>query len=427
VRRVLLVSYHFPPSPHVGALRPGRFARLLPSYGYVIDVICAANRHADPTASASLLDDAGDISVRRVDAPFILGRDPRSGPPSEGGWPRFWWKTRGYAEWCFLTRDWTWAWGKAAGDTVARILRSEQYDAVVLDAPPTYAISESIAIAKREGVPIVLDLRDLWPTLDGSGSALPVLHPRGRRKAWSDGLRDEALRNADHVVVTSEPAAQVMGTYMSDDERSDITVVYNAYDLVDEETTDLPSPVTPLTMVYTGSLAYGRHAQVQSLIRGMAEARRRGGPDVRLTVAGPDAGGLQETARAEGMRDRIQTIGWLAHGDVVQLQREASALLLLQSQESQGTRVAIPGKLYEYMGRRRNIFGMVGSSPSVDIITKHSLGVCVPRESPDAIADALAMLADRVSTRPTLPRPPEEFSAARTTRAFADVLDQVLG
>jgi len=312
---------------------------------------------------------------------------------------------------------------------VGRILGSERYDAVILDAPPHHSICPSIAIAKAKGVPTVLDLRDVWAEEDESRSS-PVrraLHPVARRGAWNIALRDGALRNADHIVVTSEPAAEIMRACVSDAERREITVVYNAYDLVDEEPSDLTNPVDPLTMVYTGSLAYGRDAQVQRLIRGMAEARHRNGTDIRLIVAGSARGDLLGTARTEGVLDRIQIVGWLARCDAIQLQRKASALLLLQPQDQQLTKVAIPGKLYEYMARRRNMFGMVGSSPSVGIIRKHALGVCVPDESPSAIANALATLAERVCARPTLPLPPKEFSAECTTHAFANVLDQVVG
>ena len=427
MRRVLLISYHFPPSSYMGAVRPARFARVLPSYGYAVDVVCATIRHADPTGSTAPLDDAGDISVHRVDAPFILGRDPRVDPPSEGVWPRFWWKTRAYLEWGFLTHDWTWAWGKAAGDMVAAILGTEHYDAVILDAPPHHSISASIAIAKAKGVPTVLDLRDVWLEQDESRSAWTLLHPERRRRVSNIALRDKTLRNADHVVVTSEPAAHAMAALVRDAERPGMSVVYNAYDLVDEDPSDLTTPVDPLTIVYTGWLSYGRNGQVKRLIRGIAEARRRGGPDVRLIVAGSAVGDLQDIARSEGVSDRIQIVGWIAHRDAIQLQRDASALLLLQARDEPGAKVAIPGKLYEYMARRRNIFGILGSSPSVNIIGKHSLGICVRDESPAAIADALDLLAERVSARPILPRPPEQFSAVRTTRAFADVLDRVLG
>src|SRR5688500_13725899 len=45
--RVLLVTYHFPPSGEVGAIRPFEFARLLPEYGLEPWVLTVSSEYAE--------------------------------------------------------------------------------------------------------------------------------------------------------------------------------------------------------------------------------------------------------------------------------------------------------------------------------------------------------------------------------------------
>ena len=75
-KRVLLISYHFPPDTAVGALRCAAFAKYLPSLGwqpYVLTV--RAGGHGSPAeASAATLQDATICRTAEV-------TNPRAGCP----------------------------------------------------------------------------------------------------------------------------------------------------------------------------------------------------------------------------------------------------------------------------------------------------------------------------------------------------------
>ena len=51
--KVLLIAYHFPPDPAVGALRPGRIARVLADRGHEVRVLSSGLEGQPAIASAS--------------------------------------------------------------------------------------------------------------------------------------------------------------------------------------------------------------------------------------------------------------------------------------------------------------------------------------------------------------------------------------
>jgi len=75
-RAVLLLAFHFPPEPTPGALRPGRFFKFLPEFGFDPVVITAAqtaphpNVHVIPAPMQSIPDKRtvegwGELVLRR--------------------------------------------------------------------------------------------------------------------------------------------------------------------------------------------------------------------------------------------------------------------------------------------------------------------------------------------------------------------------
>ena len=426
---ILLASYHFPPSSAVGARRPARIARLLPEFGYEVDVVCASAENAAAPSDPSQWSLVPDESrVRRIDTPFVFGRNPSHAVPTGNLSQRVWWKARTYAEWLFVTHDWSWNWGGAAVDVLAADPETEQaYDLLLVDGPPRPAIVPFVRWANRLGIPIVVDLRDSWAFDEEPVPGRLDLRPNARRLRWGLRLREEAITAAAHIVLSSPEGADLMrGRFPALDGRR-FSCIPNAFAEVDEMPQGTADRGTDrVRLVYTGSLAYGRLAQVEALIQGMGELRRRGGAEVELVVVGHAGESLGRIAEAEGVADRVETVEWMARDDAIRLQREANTLLLLQPSANADVRVAVPAKLFEYMERRRNIFGLVGRTPAARIIDEHALGVVSVGEDPDSIADALQRLSKCVGERPFLAPPPESYSERATVTEFAELLDGIL-
>jgi hypothetical protein len=166
--------------------------------------------------------------------------------------------------------------------------------------------------------------------------------------------------------------------------------------------------------------------QAVQLLKGVGELRRKGGPEIEVLFAGDGENVLPGLAEREGISDLITVQGWVGLDQAIDLQRASQALLLLQPATSVETRVAIPGKLFDYMARRRTIFGMLGPGPAADIISEHGLGIVTSAQDPAKIADSLMKLVRRAIEHPVLRHPPAEYSEENTVQDFARILDRVM-
>lgn len=421
--KILLVSFHFPPARAVGGLRPSRWARRLPEFGVPVDVVCGppygVADEPDPSRH-HLVPEASEVHV--VPATYVLGRNPFAVPPRAAAVPRAWWKTRAYVEWLFLTRDWAWRWGAEAGRRVEALLEGGDYGAVVVEGPPFPAVIPTVRAARARGVPVVLDARDVWWVDDRPRSPLGVFHPRRRRLLWWAGLRAEAIRTADRVVFTTPDMADLTAEWFPE-AASRFSCIPNCFGAVDGEDA-LPAfvPGRRVRLIHTGSLAYGRLEQAAGLIEAAGAARRAGEPDVEFCFVGGDAEPLAEVARGAGVADLVDVRPWVPSEEAVRLQREAHGLILLQPPHMVETRVAVPAKLFDYMERRRNVLGLVGTGPAARLIDELDLGVSVPTESLEGLMGGLDAIRRRIEARPVLPPPSPEYSEERSVARLAGVL-----
>lgn len=424
--RVLLVSYHFPPSDQVGARRAARIVEHMAGLGHSVDVLCASLDDGvgslDPGESWSA---PPGTSVVRIPTPFRLARNPAR-PPREGG-GLAWWKLRAYLEKLFLVEDWSLRWGRKAAEEALPRLSSGRYDVVIAEGPPNPAVVPVLRAAMRTKVPTIVDLRDMWPS---SGSALKGRVPPGvvplpglRRDVWNLRLKSEVLAGASAIVVTTHAIADLLTKDAAgmDVEPPAIRVVTNAYSAPDCDSLSETRHGDPgIRLAYTGSLAYGRDRQMVELIRAMSVVRPELDEDMTLEIVGPSLPEFEDTISGWPHADFVTVSGSVPRHEAVAIQRRADALVLLQPDDKLWTRTAIPAKLFEYMERRRNILALVPRGPAAEIVERYDLG-CVAAD-PGELEEGVRRLVERVRSVRVLPPPPEEFSAEATMSEFAAIV-----
>jgi hypothetical protein len=232
----------------------------------------------------------------------------------------------------------------------------------------------------------------------------------------------------DHIVVNSPETVELVREAFTDISEDRISAITNAYLEVDDPA---PAPAEgpgpdkrPLRISHTGILAYGRDALAIDLIRGIGALRRRGGAGIELVLTGQDVPAVTDAAQREGVSDQVRVLGWVDRERNLEIQRDSDALLLLQP--AQYAEAAIPGKLFEYMGRRRPILAFMPDGSAPRIIREHGLGRVISSSDPGTIAEELGAFLAEVRDRPILPAPPATFSEESTVSDFAAVLNGIL-
>jgi hypothetical protein len=364
VRRILLVSYHFPPSEAAGALRWQRLTPLAARLGWEVDAITLAPDLADSIGWERVAELPPSTQIHGVDKPEpLIGRLElaarrawRTLHPAEtvGGGPKrptsfhrteVGWLSGGprallRALNVLLSYARENAWARAAVESGLEIAARHPHDLVISCGPPHLVHVAGRRLAQALKVPFVMDLRDPW-------SLQTRLHEEVASPLWfrlADWEEARCVAQADLVVMNTPLAAAEMQAKWP---RSRVMAVMNGWD---EE--PLPSSPWPdqFRVVYAGSIYIDRTPQ--PFFRAVAGAVRHLGigPEefqVRLigTVEAFGGQSVAGLAAAEGIGEYLRVIPTMPRRETLREYSQAAVLLSLP----QDSHLAIPSKVFEYL------------------------------------------------------------------------------
>ena len=363
-RRLLVVSYHFPPDPAVGALRWRKLARFAAARGWELDVITrdpGELPRTDPAGVAELPAEVRIHPVANPPAPWATLPSrlwrllPRRAVASATGRPAvaslaardLRWRprerrdlSRMYFAW--LDRHRGRRWGRAAAARARTLLTASHYEAVISCGPPHPSHPPIHDAARACGVPFVLDLRDPWSLLQRLPEA--VASPVWLAFARRDETR--CVRGAALIVTTTDAHRDALAR--AHPEVADrILTVRNG---CDDDVLPVRPPNGRFAVRYAGSIYLDRDPR--PLFRAAARfvAAERLPPErFRLEFMGEvalhDGIPLDTLAREEGVDQYVECRPPAPRHEALEFLAGASVLALLP----QDSDLAIPAKVFEYL------------------------------------------------------------------------------
>ncbi len=158
-RRLLVLAYYFPPLGGSGVQRVASLARYLPTFGWHPTVVTARpGRYF--AFDEGLADDVHRAGVRVVATSTLdptRGGEGRAQMPA-GRWGRL---LSALSAWAFVPDNKV-GWSPFALAAAEREHRAAPFDAVLSTAPPYTSLLVGARLARRWDVPFVVDLRDDW-------------------------------------------------------------------------------------------------------------------------------------------------------------------------------------------------------------------------------------------------------------------------
>ena len=379
-RRILLVSYFYPPCTDTGAHRPTSMVKYLRRAGHDVSVLTTS-------AYGTLPDDDAQGVVRTTDAQLwraklrggqnigsLYDSDTYSGRPHP-------------LSKLIVPEPLALAWAPFARWKARALHRAEPFDCVITTSPPESAHSVGWALQRR-GAAWVADVRDAW-----TFEPLRPAFPTAAQRRLDERLERRTLSAADAVVCVSEPAAADLRARRI----ADPVVVRNGADPELLEAAD-PGSVADLldpervSLVYTGRFgSTGRDPgpMIEALALLAAEAPAKAAR-LELVIAGPLTAAERELMERNVSPGRISLVGSLERDRALALQRAADVLLLI----AQPVRTQLANfKLYEYLSAGPPILALAAGTEA-GTVAEAAGGAVVPADDVQAIAATLAQAAD---------------------------------
>jgi len=388
MRRVLVISFFYPPFNTIGGLRVSKMTRYLAELGWDVRVVTT---DSDDTA-ADLpveIDERAIVRAHGFDVNALPKRIIGSGRIGRYGYevPGALRPLRTLGEiYRNLTNfpDGQVGWYRPAVRAARKLVTTWRPDVVFSSLYPATSHLVAHAIAADSGLPWVCEYRDPWTDSRSRRRAGPLY----RLERW---LEDRTVSAASAIVTVSDSWGEELARRFR---RVPVHIIPNGYDASDYPADVTPPRDGPLTIVYTGRL-YPRQDPTK-LLTAIA-ALRAVDVQVQARFVGRYLGSVREVARALGLHeDSVRVDEPVSHRDALVRQRSAHALaLFLGDDEDVGWR---PAKLYEYLGARRPIL-MVGGTSAHEaraILAKCGAGTAVT--TVDEAATALRAWSDELRT-----------------------------
>lgn len=322
---------------HVGNNRVDRFRRWLTGAGYEIVMICAGSRESmQPTGwgrEITIVDRLGLHPETAAGQHCAVARKPNK-------------YRRALAYWLF-NPDPAVIWAKTAARHPGVIEAATGAEFILSSSPPDSAHVGAWMLSQRTGVPHIMDMRDGW--LDEP--LKPVLLTSAVRR-WQEGrLESRVARDAHAIQVTSEVWKELFDARYPDLSNR-VHVLTNGYPpsqgavLQKRKKTGVDEKVLVHAGRFTGSrLSQKPELLMEPLLRNLRINSTGGVIRFYGDLAADEVARIREFQQdLSDIGWRIEFLGMVPRGQVLDVMRQADGLLLLSASHA-----ALPSKLFEYL------------------------------------------------------------------------------
>jgi len=361
---ILLIHQYYCPSGGGGNDRSRAFAQYFSRQGHKVSVLTSQAKFPVESQSKQVFtyNDAG-VEVTAI---------PLPDPHMQGYW------TRIYTYWSFMQ----------ACKRISRKLPKP--DCIYACSTPLTAAEAGRIIARKFQVPFIFEVQDVWPDV---AYGMGIIRNRGF-KYILDWATRRLYQQADHIIALSEdmlPQIQRLA-----DVKSKISVFPNGTDIhLFQPLTREKSLADRIEFVYAGTV--GRANDVQQLTDALRILKNKNRKNIYLRIIGRGNRYLQVKRSSEDLSDMIVWHPPVSKSEVANLLAQSDIGVVCfapyPALESNSA-----NKFFDYLASGLPVLINYGGWQA-KVLEENACGMSVPAGNPEALAQAMEVLADDVEKR----------------------------
>jgi hypothetical protein len=388
LKRVLIITYYWPPSGGAGVQRWLKFVKYLPEYGWE-PVIYTPENPEIPAEDHSLDKDIpeGIVVIRtKIWEPYsaykrFVGRKKddkiKAGFLSEKKTPSFAENVAVCIRGNFFIPDARKFWIKPSVKFLVKYLKENPVDAIVSTGPPHSMHLIALGVKRKTGLPWLADFRDPWTNIDFYQELrLTAFGDKKHRK-----LEQDVLKAANKLVTVSWNWAkdfEILGA-------KNMEVITNGFDPDDFKEIQYKKSAK-FEIIHLGSLNKDRNPiRFWEAIHELCKLDKSFRNALKITLIGQTDYSVIEAVTRFDLSDLVEKIDYKPHREVLQIAGNASVLLLPLNNTPHVSGI-VPGKIFEYLALKRPILGIGPiDGDSARIISECKAGEVVGFEDKETI------------------------------------------
>ena len=375
MKRVLIISYYWPPTGGSGVQRWVKFAKYLPSEGWQPVIYTPENPEqlaVDPSLEADIPAEA-EVIRTHITEPYELYKKflRKSGHskevvevnPVNAQNKTFAQKAAMWVRGNLFRPDPRCLWIRPSVKFLKKYLKEHPVDLIVSTGPPQSMHIIGRKLARETGLPWIADFRDPWTKI----FYFKHLSMTKGTERWHKKMEKKVLDDASAVVAVS-PLVQQEFQAMT---QTPVELITNGFDECDFKVPEavneagIPEshiaaggPDKEFVITHTGLFAAdGNPTTLWKVLAEKCSKDKLFNKALRIKLIGKTDEQILMSIKEEGLEDKLVDMGYQPHAEAIAQQRQASLLILPLRKEPE-YKAVLPGKLFEYLASWRPVLGI---------------------------------------------------------------------
>lgn len=390
MKKVLIITYYWPPTGGSGVQRWLKFAKYLPSYGWQPVIFTPENPEQlviDNTLEREIPKEAEVVKYPILE-PYSIYRKltGKGGLQKEvnvanSGDKSLMQRISMWVRGNFFVPDPRCMWIRPAGKFLKKYLKEHPVDVIVTTGPPHSMHIIGRNVSNACGIPWVADFRDPWTEI----FYFKHITMSERVRRLHKKLEQSVLDSADRVVCVTSFVQRNFQKRTN----TPVAMITNGWDK--EDFPEKKERSSNFTVTHTGLFASnGNPDTLWKVLGDICREDTEFGKSLEIRLVGKTDAEVIASIKEEGLR--LTDRGYCPHSTAIEEQCKASVLILPLRKEPE-LKDIIPGKLFEYMASGRPILGL-GEPEGImaEIISESRCGITADWDDYDTIRKEILRL-----------------------------------
>lgn len=399
MKRLLVITYYWPPSGGAGVQRWLKFSKYLREFGWE-PVIYTPENGEVPVIDPSLERDIPvglEVIRTPIKEPYgaykkFVGQKKEekinTGFLTERKKPKLSERVAVWVRGNLFIPDARKGWIAPSIRHLSTYLKDHPVDAIASTGPPHSMHMIAKGLKEKFRLPWVADFRDPWTNIDFYKDLMLTKSADAKHRR----LERQVLQTAD-VILAVGPT---LGQELRELGGKRVEVITNGYDAADMKAS--PQLDGKFTIVHIGTMVKTRNPE--DLWRALDELKTNGHPelpdgfedDLEIKLVGKCDISVTNALTYYGLDGHVNRIDYVDHHKVIRFQQSAQVLLLVLN-DTPNAKGILTGKLFEYLAARRPIL-CIGQTDSDggQVVAGTNSGLVVPHHDKQGAVEAIVQL-----------------------------------
>ncbi len=434
MKKVLVITYYWPPSGGSGVQRWLKTSKYLPQYGWEPVIYTPENPDVNSVDESLLKDVSADLKVikRKIREPyaaykFLTGK--KKGEHLQANIVSS--EKKGFvqklsahirANW-FIPDPRCWWIGPSVKYLSKLIEGGERFDAVISTGPPHSMHLIAREIHKVFNIPWIADFRDPWTRIFYFKHL--GLSAKSLRK--HKGLERSVIAEADRVTVVSSQMKTEFSQGDFETFRDKVEIIPNGYDPEDFDSVEkAPDAEGKFVIAHTGLMPESANPdKLWKVLGDMAKSDKDLKEKLMVVTMGQTDGSVKKDIAENGLSDNFKDLGYVPHAQSVAWQKRADILLLPLRKEEE-SKAILTGKFFEYLASGNNILAFGPTDGDLARSLKETgSGIICEFDDENSIKEAFVKLQKPNSPTQEQIENRQKYSRKAGAESFAKLLYQI--